>query len=146
MQLAATLHAEDVRLAGILYPQRHVALKLALQAFANLAAGDELAFAARERRGVHLEIHGERRLVHLDRRQADGVLGIAHREADVYIFDARDGDDVARERFVHRDALETVVRQHLRNLSRATIFFTVAHDDVLADAHRALADTTDADA
>ena len=63
-------HAEHVRLVGVLDAQRDVALQLAVQALADLPAGDELAFAAGERRGVDLEIHRQRRLIDADRRQA----------------------------------------------------------------------------
>ena len=49
MQLAAPAHAHDVRLVRVVDAQRDVALQLAVQALAQLAAGDELAFAPGER-------------------------------------------------------------------------------------------------
>ena len=68
---------------------------LALEALAQLAAGDEAAFAAGERRGVDQEVHGERRLVHFERRQGVGMLGVAQRVADADLVDAVDQHDVA---------------------------------------------------
>ena len=46
-----------------LHLQRDVALQLALEPVADLPAGDELAFAAGERRVVDAEVHRQRRLV-----------------------------------------------------------------------------------
>ena len=102
MQFAAARDAEHVGVAGFVDAQRHVALELAHQALADLAAGDELAFLAGERRGVHLEVHDQRRLVDGDRRQRIGVVDVADRVADVHVLDAGDGNDVAGDGLVHR--------------------------------------------
>ena len=95
VQFAAAGDAEHVGVGGFFDAQRDVALQLAHQALADLAAGDELAFVAGERRGVHLEVHDQRRLVDRDRRQALGLVDVADRIADVHVRDAGDGDDVA---------------------------------------------------
>ena len=95
VKLAAAGDTEDVGVGGLFHAQRDVALQFAHQAIANLAAGHELAFASRERGGVDLEGHRERRFIDFDRRQALRILGIAEREADVDLLDAGDGDDVA---------------------------------------------------
>src|SRR5207253_7905207 len=52
MQLAAAVHDEGVGVDGVLDPHGDVALGLALQALADLAAGDVLAFLPRARRGI----------------------------------------------------------------------------------------------
>ena len=65
VQFATAAHFKHVGVSGIGDFQRDVAHQLALQAFAYLAAGDELAFLAGEWRGVDLKIHGQRGLVHL---------------------------------------------------------------------------------
>ena len=99
MQLAAARDAEHVGVGGHVDAQRDVALELAHEALADLAAGDELAFLAGERRGVHLEVHDERGLVDRDRRQRVGLVDLVDRVADVDVLDARDGDDVAGDGF-----------------------------------------------
>ena len=99
MQFAAARNAEHVGVGGFFDAQRHVALELAHQALADLAAGDELAFLAGERRGVHLEAHDQRRLVHRDRRQRVRLVDVADRVADVHVLDAGHRDDVAGHRF-----------------------------------------------
>src|SRR5512146_1890854 len=98
VQLAAAGYAEHVRLLRIFDAQRHIALQLAIEALANLPAGDELAFPSGEGRGIDLEIHGERRLIDADGREPLGGLRVADREADVHPFDARYRDDVAGAR------------------------------------------------
>ena len=65
VQLSAPGDEEYVCVRRVLDAQRDVAHSFARQALAQLATGDELPLAAGERRRVHLEIHGERRLVHL---------------------------------------------------------------------------------
>ena len=99
VQFAAARDAEHVGVGGFVDAQRDVALELAHQALADLAAGDELAFLAGERRGVHLEVHDERGLVDGDRRQRVGLVDVADRVADVHVLDAGDGDDVAGDGF-----------------------------------------------
>ena len=84
VQLAAARDAQHVRLVGVLDAQRDVALQLAIQPLAQLAAGDELAFPAGERRGVHLEVHLQRRLVDAIGGRPSGCLAVADREPDVH--------------------------------------------------------------
>ena len=110
MQLAAAGHFEYVGVGGFDDLQRDVAHDFALQALAQLAAGDVLAFAAGERRGVDLEIHGERRLVDFEQRQRFGMLGVGDGDADADFVDAVDQHDVAGLRFVGDDALEALRR------------------------------------
>ena len=117
-----------------------------MQALADLPAGDVLAFAADERRGVHLEIHLQRGLIHADGRQAHRRFGVAHREADVHALDAGDGDDVAGVRLFHRAALQALEREHLGDLGRAAILIAIAQHDGLPGRDRAVTDAADADA
>ena len=65
-----------------------------------------LAFASGERRRVHLEIHGERRLVYFQQRQRFRLVRLRDRHADADFFDAVDEHDVAGLRFVDDDAFE----------------------------------------
>ena len=146
VQFAATGDAEHVGIGGVFDAQRDVALELAIQAIADLAAGHELAFAAGERRGVDLEIHHERRLVDIDRRQAFRRDGIADREADRHVFDAGHGDDVARAGFGNGRTLETAERQHLHDAARTLVLFAVTQHDIHAGLDRAATYAADADA
>ena len=52
VQFAATANFENSIVIGIVHAQRHVGLQFLLQAVPDLAAGDELAFAAGQRAGV----------------------------------------------------------------------------------------------
>jgi len=106
VQFATARDPKHIGIGRLFYAQRHVALQLAHQAITNLTAGDELAFATGEWRRVDLESHRERGLIDLDRWQPIGRFDIAQRDADVHLFDTRDGDDVARDRFIDRHALE----------------------------------------
>ena len=85
MQFAAAHHFEDAFLVGFLHAQRHVVLQFLLQAVPDLAAGDELAFAAGQRAGVDAEVHGQGRLVDLEHGQRRRVrrVGDGHADADV---------------------------------------------------------------
>ena len=125
MQFAAAGDAEHVGIGGFIDAQRDVALELAHQALANLAAGDELAFLAGERRGIHLEAHDQRGLVDRDRRQRIGMFDVADGVADVHVLDARDGDDVAGHGFGNRFARQTLEGEHLLDLGGAVVFIAV---------------------
>ena len=66
VQLAAAHHLEDAVLVGVAAPcSATLRLQLAVEPVADLPAGDELAFAAGERRVVDAEVHRQRRLVDL---------------------------------------------------------------------------------
>ena len=78
VQFAAARDHEDVGVGGEFDTcSATLLMQFALQALAHLAAGDELAFAAGERRGVDLEIHGQRRLVDFQQRQRLGLSRVA---------------------------------------------------------------------
>src|SRR6185437_7634594 len=56
VQFTAAEHHELVGVRGRFHAQRHVVNGLAVQALANLPAGDELAVPSQEGRGVDLEV------------------------------------------------------------------------------------------
>ncbi len=130
-----------------LHPQRHVALQLALQAVPDLAAGDELALAARQRRVVDAEVHRQRRLVDQQHRQRQRVLDVGQRDADADALDAVDQHDVARAGFGGLLALQALELQHLvdARIERRAVRAAV-HRHVLHRLERALVDAADADA
>src|SRR5712675_820061 len=94
MQFAAAEHDELVRIPGGFDPQCHVVDGLALQALADLAAGDEFAFPAEERRGVDLEGHADGRFVDGEARQRFGRRRIAQRVRYLGLGDSGKGHDV----------------------------------------------------
>ena len=146
VQLPAPGDPQYVRLVGVFHAQRHVALQLAVQPLAQLPAGDELALAPGERRGVDLEVHRQRRLIHADGRQPERMLRVADRHADVDGLDAGDGDDVAGARLFHRVALEAGEGQHLADPGEPAVGIAKAQRHALAGAHHAAANAADADA
>jgi len=72
MQLPPPRDDEGVGIGGV-SPQGDVALGLALEPLAQLPAGDEPALAPGERRGVDEKVHGQRRLVDLERGSGRGA-------------------------------------------------------------------------
>src|SRR5690606_38830214 len=85
-----------------------VLFKLLVEAIAELAAGDEFAFASGEWRGVDHESHGERRLVDGDGREGDGMFGVGEGVADFDLLAADDGAQVPRFHMVHFNAAEAL--------------------------------------
>ena len=106
VQLAAAGDLELVRVVRVLDAQRDVVQQLLLEALADLAAGEVLAFLAGERRLVDLEGHADGRLVHLQRRQPFGLIAVAERVGDAQVLDAAEGDDVAGRRVLDALALQ----------------------------------------
>src|SRR6185312_54586 len=140
VQLAATGDAQDIRLVSVLDAQGDVALQLALQPLAQLAAGDILPLAAGVGRGVDLKVHRQGRLVDADRRQARGRERVAHRQADVHILDAGDRHDVPGKGLLHRGSLQAVEGEHLADFRRAVILVPKTQCDRLPGTHGAAAD------
>ena len=113
VQLAAARDLEDAVFVGLPHLQRDVALQLALQPVPDLAAGDELAFAAGQRRVVDAEVHRQRRLVDAQHRQRLRVVQVGDRHADADVLDAVDQHDVARPGLLGLAALQPLELQHL---------------------------------
>lgn len=83
-----------------------VLLEFLDEAFADLAAGDELAVASGEGRIVDAEGHGHGGLVDADGRHRTGVLDVGDGRADLDVVEADDGADVAGGDFLGLDAAE----------------------------------------
>jgi hypothetical protein len=148
VQLAAARHQERVGVAGLLDAQRHVGQELAHQAVAQVPRRHVLAFAAGERRRVHLEVHRQRRLVHRDRRQRVRRVDGRQRRADRQVVDAGDEDDVAGAGLVDRHPLHSGEHEHLADFrldgSCAVGQRAVQHRDLLPGPERPAADAADA--
>ena len=103
LQFAAAHHLERVRTAGFFHADGNVGQQFLVQPVAQIARGDELAFAAGERRGVDGERHGDGRLVDLDVRQRLRRFRAGDRLADGDAFHAGDRQNVAgpADGFIH---------------------------------------------
>src|SRR5690606_1310526 len=123
VQFAAAGDLEHRIVAGVAHPQGHIGLQLALEAIAQLTAGDELAFTARQRRRVHHEVHRERRLVDAQHGKWLGLGRVHHGAPDADVFDAVDEHNVAGFRLRHDFALEPLELQHLVDAALARIAF-----------------------
>ena len=87
---------------------RDVAEDLLLEPGLDLAAGDVLALAAGERRGVDAERHAQGRGVDVEARQRPRVGRIGERVADRHLGQAGDADDVARTGLLDVDPVDAV--------------------------------------
>ena len=90
-----------------------VALLLAHQALLELARSHDVALAADERAGRCLEHDGHRGLFHLDGIEAHGVLATGHHVADVSVFHAHHGHDVAGVHLLLLLLAQRLEREHL---------------------------------
>jgi len=141
--------ARDMELVGGVAgrdAERDIGLELAVEAFGDLPAGDELAFLAAERAVVDAEDHVERRLVDLHARHRQRVVGVADGVADVDLAEALDGAQIACSDlvgFAAREALEAV---HLQDARLADAAVGAADRDLRAALEDAAVDAADADA
>src|SRR5438552_15088 len=108
-------HGERLGVVRFLPPQGHVLLELPKQPIAQLPARHELPFPSRERRVVHLEVHGDRGLLHRDAREPLQIVGGRHRLADLDAHEARQRHDVAGRGFLYLDPLQPVERKQLQD-------------------------------
>ena len=110
----------------------NVGLQFAFQTFTNLAARHELAFATRERRRVHHEVHREGGFIHLQHRERFRSGRIRNRRTDVEIFDTVHKNDVACLRGIHDLAIQPFELQNLIDLRCFGRIVGAVHDhDVL---------------
>ena len=87
---------------------RDVAEDLLLEPGLDLAAGDVLALAAGQRRGVDPERHPQRRRVDVEPRQRPRIGRIGQRVADRHLGQPGHADDVARAGLLDVDAVDAV--------------------------------------
>ena len=145
VQFAASGYAEHVGIGSIFHAQGDVGQQLFLQAVADLAAGHEFAFGTRQRAGVHHKVHGQRRFVHAQHRQAFGVVFVGDGYADTDVFDTRNNHDVAGFGFFKRYALQTFETQKLVDAALGNLLIVVHHGNDLAGFDTSVQDTTDAE-
>ena len=116
LQFAAAEHLEGVRRTGVLHLERDVGEQFLVETVAEIARGDELAFAAGEGRVVDVELDRDRGLVDGDLRQRLRIFDIAEALADEDAGDAGDGDDIADLGLVDVGALEAGEAEELGDL------------------------------
>ncbi len=145
MQHAAAGDGELLGRDDRLDPQGDVLLQFAQQPLAEVAAGDELAFAAGQRRGVHAEGHLQRRLVDLQSRQRLRLQRRGNGVADFDPLDADDGTDVAGVDLVDLDAAEVLEDVDRNGLGRRDAIVGLHQGDVLAFAESARLHPADGD-
>src|SRR4029077_1906746 len=107
LQFAAAQHAKGFRSVGVFHADGNVGEQLFLQAVAEIARSEVVAFLAGKRAAVDGENHGQRGLVDQQRleRLRSGEIGDAFANLDA--FDTGDGHEVARKNAFGFVALES---------------------------------------
>ena len=95
LELAAAADLERLARLGRADLDRDVAEDLLLEPGLDLAAGDVLALATGQRRGVDAERHAQRRRVDVEPRQRPRIGRVGQRVADRHLGQPGDADDVA---------------------------------------------------
>src|SRR5208282_2469799 len=129
LQLAAAENFKGVSAAGFFHAQGDVGEQLFVEALAEIAGGDIVAFASAEGRSVDGEEHGNGRLIDDDRRQRRGILGAGNRLSDGDAFDASDGNDVG--------ALEAAEAEELGDFCLVEGAVALGDSDVFSSFHGA---------
>ena len=108
LELAAAADLERLARIGRADLDRDVAEDLLVEAGLDLAAGDVLALATGQRRGVDPERHPQGRGVDVEARQRPRVGRVGQRVADRHLGQAGDADDVARAGLLDVDPIDAV--------------------------------------
>ena len=132
--------------AGFFDANGDVGEQFAVQALAQVAAGDQRAFLAAEGRVVDAELNGDGGLVDDDQRQRRGVFNAGKGLADGDAFDAGDGYDVAEFGLRGLGALEAGEGEELGDLDLLQREIAARNHDFVAGMQRALEDASDGDA
>ena len=127
VQFAATGHFKHGVVVGVFHTQSDVVFQFFFQTVANLTAGDELAFAPCQRRGVHHKIHGQGRLIHRQHWQCFRRIRRTYGRTDVQIFDPVDQHDVACFGFGHQYAIQALEFLHLVDLAGVDFTLGAVH-------------------
>ena len=128
VEFAAAGDFPDGFVLGRTHAHGDVRLQFTLKALADLARGHELAFAAGERGGVHLEVHREGGFVHLQHWESLGLILVGDGRANVEFLNAGDEDDVARLSFIDFLALQTLELKNRIDLGTTGRVVGTIHD------------------
>ena len=146
MQYAAAGDGEGIAAFDLPHAKGNVALQLFEQSLAKLPVGDVLAIAAGERRAIDREDHFERRLIDVEPLQRSVMLTVANRVADLDVFDADDGADIAGGDFIDLDAAELIECVELSYARLGDAAFGLHQGNRLPLFDRAARNATDGDA
>ena len=113
LHFAAGADFEHAGRVGIGEHDADVGAGFADEAVADVARGEELAFASGERRVVDDELHLDRGRIDVDEGNGFALLGIGERFADEDVLEAGEADDVARAGLVDFDLGEAGVGKNL---------------------------------
>ncbi len=141
MHFAAAEDFERIALRKVHF-KTDVDLELFLQTLFDLAAGNELALAAGERRGVRHEAQADCRLIHLNGRKRRRGFIVCEGLADIHIREAGNESDVSG---VDGISLYLAGAFKCRNLDHFPLLDRLAfvsHEKVLALAHFAAIDAS----
>ena len=118
LQLAAALHLPTIGAVAGQHADRDVADDLLIQAPLHQPRGELVAVLPGRRRRVDADRHRERGLVDVGQRQRTRVVGVGERLPDRHLVQAGHGDDLARARLFHIDAVELLGDVQLDDLRR----------------------------
>ena len=145
MQLTTAGDLELVGAVAFFNAQGHVVQQLLVQTLLDVAAGDELAFLAAERRVVDLEGHGNGRLVDGQRLHRFDVVDVAQGVGDEQLIHTADADDVTGGGFFDVHAVQAVVAHKLEDTAVTLLAFGVDSHDRSVRLDLATSDTANAD-
>ena len=141
-ELAAALNFPSIRALGGQNLDGDVTDKLAVKTVLDLACGHLRTFdAARHRRGVNADGHGDRRVVHLNKRQRLGVFGIGQGFTNGNVFDTGDRHDFAGACFFGGNTFERLGCQQLGDTHVLNIAVLTCPSDGLPFLEGAVEDT-----
>ena len=145
VQLAPAADFEFVGVVHFFNAQGDVVDEFALQAFFDLPASDEFAFAPSEGGVVDLEGHAHGRLVHGEVRQGFNVVRVAEGVGDVERVNAGKGDDVAGGGAVDFDFFQAEEFVDLQDAAVTHVAVATNDFDLGVAADAAALDAADAD-
>ena len=146
VEQAATRHMEFVGRIAWCHAQRNIGFKLAVEALADLAAGDKLAFATTKRTVVDTKDHVQRRLIDLDPLHRNRIVDIAKRVSDIDLAESFDRAEIASGNLAHLSARKTFETIDLEHANLADAAVGAADRNLRAAPENAAVDATDGDA
>jgi len=146
MQNATAGDFHALRAGNLGDAHRDVRFGLVVQALAQLARTDDLAVASHERARRGLEDNGHRGLLHLDGVEAHRMLAARHHVADVGVFHAHHGHDIAGGHDLLLFLLQVLEREHLLDVGVIARAVVLQHQHGLALVDGAGRQASDADA
>ena len=146
MEFAAARNPEGLCRLGVFHAKRDVGLELAHEPVTDVSAGDKLALAACEGRGVDHEEHADGRLVDFHGGQPLGAVRCADGVAGQDGVQACDHDDVAGLGLAGLNPLEALEADNLRDAAEAVHIVLAEDGHARTDGDATVIDATDGQA